>query len=185
MKNVALCYAVCYGGHQREREREHNVPPLTLDGVSSHVFRFIPLLLPLAWWLEVCLVRIILSVTLDKTGREREAIKSATHNTVNFLILWQFLFFWRNSSPLNQKHTFPFTRSATHPSRLVWCELPNFGDVSHREVCHLIIIVELDITRLVVLKAAKEYVWKTWQQSLWPEIMTCLIKIIHRACGFM
>lgn len=21
MKNVALCYAVCYGGHQRERER--------------------------------------------------------------------------------------------------------------------------------------------------------------------
>lgn len=156
---MAWCYTVCYD--EREREREHNLPPLTLDGVSSHVFRFIPLLLPLAWWLEVCLVRIILSVTLDKTGRERGVIKSATHNTINYLILRHFLFFWGNGSPQNQKPTFLFTRSAAHPSGLFWCELLSFGDVSPREVCHLIIIVELDITRLVVLKEAKEYVWKT------------------------
>ena len=40
--------------------------------------------------------------------------------------------------------------------------------------------MELDCTKLVVLKATQIYIWKTQQQCLFPEIMTWLLKIIHR-----
>jgi len=76
----------------------------------------------------------------------------------------------------------PFTCGAIYRSRLFWCEFQSVGDISCRDVCLLTSIIELDGTQLVVLKAPEKYIWKSQQQCLSPEIMTLLLKIIHRPC---
>lgn len=45
---------------------------------------------------------------------------------------------------------------AIHPSRLFQCELQSLGDISPRDVCFLLNIMELDRARLVVPKAKKQ-----------------------------
>jgi len=61
----------------------------------------------------------------------------------DFFLLVSFLFF------------FVFSLSAFYQSRLFWCELPSVGDICCRNVCFLSNIMELDGTRLVVLKVPK------------------------------
>ena len=52
-------------------------------------------------------------------------------------------------------HIPPLACSAVYPSRLFWCELPNFGDIARREVGLFLNIMELDGTRLVAHTATK------------------------------
>ena len=57
-----------------------------------------------------------------------------------------------------KQHIFPLKCSAIYPSRMFWCELQSFGDISQRDVCLLVIIIGLVGIRLVVLKAPKKYI---------------------------
>ena len=52
----------------------------------------------------------------------------------------------------------PLTCSAIYQSRLFWCELQSVGDIGRRDVFLLFNIMELDGTRLEVLKAPKNYI---------------------------
>ena len=71
---------------------------------------------------------------------------------------------------------FSATCTAVHPSILFQCELQSFGAISHRDVCLLLNIMELDGTQFVVLSAPKKYILKHQQQFVFPEIMTQLLR---------
>ncbi|MDF4377384.1 hypothetical protein P3378_24580, partial [Vibrio parahaemolyticus] len=81
-------------------------------------------------------------------------------------------------------HIFPLTCSAFYQYRLFWCELLSVGDIGCRDVCLLLNIMELDGTQLVMLKVAQNTFEQQQhqQQCVFPEIMTWLLKIIHRPC---
>ena len=61
-------------------------------------------------------------------------------------------------------------------------KIQRFGDIDYRDACLLSKIKEINGTRLLVLKAPKIYIWKIQNQCLFLEIMTQLLKIIHRPC---
>ena len=49
-------------------------------------------------------------------------------------------------------HSFPLTCRAIYQSRQFWCELPSFGDISHRDLCFLSNIMGLNGALNVVPK---------------------------------
>ena len=51
----------------------------------------------------------------------------------------------------------PLACSAFYPSRLFWCELESLGNIGHRGFYLLLETMELDGTRIVVLKVTKEF----------------------------
>ena len=66
----------------------------------------------------------------------------------------------------------------TYPPSLLRCELQNFGGTSRRDVGLLLYIMHQDVSQLVLQKN----ILQTQQQLLSLEIMTQLLKIIHRPC---
>lgn len=58
----------------------------------------------------------------------------------------------------------------------------DFVDIGLRYICNFMKIMEPGLTWLVVLKELLKCFWKSQQQWLFPVIMACLLKIVHRPC---
>ena len=80
---------------------------------------------------------------------------------------------------IKKAHFFSYF-SAIYQSELFWFELPIFGDISRRDLCLFSNIMGLNGALNVVLTAPKNTSKKSQQQCLYLEIMTLLLKIIHR-----
>lgn len=78
---------------------------------------------------------------------------------------------------------FPHTCSAAHPFWLFWSEFLCLRDISHKDVCLLAHVMELDDTWLVVLKAPKIYIWKNSNDSFrkaWPDFSIIQLLLYER-----
>lgn len=86
----------------------------------------------------------------------------------------------QQSSAKSKRHIFPLSYSAIYPSRLFCWEWLCFGDIDSK-LCFQSNIMDLICPFAVLLKAPINYIGKTGQQCLSPDIRTRLFKMIHRS----
>ena len=86
-------------------------------------------------------------------------------------------------TPKSKIYIFLLSCSVIYSSRLFWCELPSFGNISRKDLYIFMNIMVLYGVQLAMLKAPKKKnILKTQQQYLFLEIMTRLLNIINRHC---
>ena len=117
-------------------------------------------------------------------------IKHASHfscieNTICFMrnVINGFRWLLKGQFTLKSKiHIFPLTCDAIYPSSLFWCEFLSLDILALGKSSLKHNVTSWHLACSVQNAKTIQYNGKTQQQYVFPEVMTQLLKIIHRPC---